>query len=660
MNTGKWIYYHTGEKKRPDSLFGNPSPYFRKEFRTRGDVAAATLSISALGVFKAYINGFAVSDEVLAPGRCDYSKRIPVVEYDVTELIKNENAIGVVCADGWAVGSIPFGESYRRNCYSDEIYLCASVCIEYTDGEKLFINTDRSWKTCSGEVRCSSVYFGETVDKNYSTNGFSEFGFDDSSWSNASEDLYSKSYLFEKSEHVPIKAMSLIKPVKTENKSNGYVFDFGKEICGNIRFKAFGKKNSRIDIFYSNIESFDENSQNKDTFIFSGDGEEEFAPLFSVHNFHFAKVASTESLDEVFAAEISADIERTGDFYCSDNRLTEMFINSYRMSKRSFLSVPEKNGAGFVSSEKQLFDLYTFDSSDFYKKYLSDIEDAQESNGFISSTVPVMKYGYRKLGGEFAYDNPIKMVYNHFMMCGNSQILTRSIHMCKKACEYIENNFDDLLLLASCFMYMSAICGIIGDYDGRMYREKLTAVKMEFRKQFIDGHTKNDTQRDYIEGYITGILTADEIRQPLLNTVKREDDIHPELLKVLCEIGESKTAYELLCKNPKDFAGYSFMSWLYSGILGIKPADSADGAGFKKVIIEPAIDLSDHIRKAGGSIITPYGKISVYWEKNEDVYTCCLTVPFEIDATCRFSGFKVINQKCSRETYVFAMRKVIR
>ena len=76
--------------------------------------------------------------------------------------------------------------------------------------------------------------------------------------------------------------------------------------------------------------------------------------------------------------------------------------------------------------------------------------------------------------------------------------------------------------------------------------------------------------------------------------------------------------------------------------------------------IEPSMDLSDNIRKAGGSIVTPFGKISVYWEKNDDIYTCCLTVPFEIDATVRFSGFKVINQKCSRETYVFSMRKVIR
>ena len=178
MNTGKWIYYHTGDKKRPDSIEGNPSPYFRKEFRVRGKVLNATLSVATVGVFKAFLNGINVSDEYFSSGRCDFNKRIPVFHYDVTELLKDENAIGIICGDGWAIGSMPFFESVRRNCFSDEIYLWASLKISYEDGAEVYINTDNTWKVSSGKIRYSSMYFGECVDSNFDlTDGFSEFGF---------------------------------------------------------------------------------------------------------------------------------------------------------------------------------------------------------------------------------------------------------------------------------------------------------------------------------------------------------------------------------------------------------------------------------------------------------------------------------------------------
>ena len=70
----KWIMYNTGEYKSADDKYGNPSPYFRKEFVTKKAVKSAQLLISALGVFKVYLNGKAVSDDYLSPGWVDYFK----------------------------------------------------------------------------------------------------------------------------------------------------------------------------------------------------------------------------------------------------------------------------------------------------------------------------------------------------------------------------------------------------------------------------------------------------------------------------------------------------------------------------------------------------------------------------------------------------------
>ena len=49
---------------------------FLKEFSLNGRVAEATLDITALGVFEAYINGKKAGCDVLCPGWTSYAKRL--------------------------------------------------------------------------------------------------------------------------------------------------------------------------------------------------------------------------------------------------------------------------------------------------------------------------------------------------------------------------------------------------------------------------------------------------------------------------------------------------------------------------------------------------------------------------------------------------------
>ena len=63
----KWITYKIGGYKSADDKYGNPSPYFRHKFSLKGNIKKATLFASALGIFKIYLNGKAVSDDYLSP-----------------------------------------------------------------------------------------------------------------------------------------------------------------------------------------------------------------------------------------------------------------------------------------------------------------------------------------------------------------------------------------------------------------------------------------------------------------------------------------------------------------------------------------------------------------------------------------------------------------
>ena len=83
----KWITYQTGDYKDMHAKYGNPSPYFRKNFICREKPVKATLQMSALGVYMAYINGKGVAEDYLSPGWVDYAKKLPLVTYDVTHLL---------------------------------------------------------------------------------------------------------------------------------------------------------------------------------------------------------------------------------------------------------------------------------------------------------------------------------------------------------------------------------------------------------------------------------------------------------------------------------------------------------------------------------------------------------------------------------------------
>ena len=153
----KWIYYTTGEYKSADDKYGNPSPYFRKTFKIDGKVKKATLFASALGVFKIYINGQEVMNDYLSPGWVNYRKKLPFMQYDVTNMLCEKNAIGAVLGDGWAVGHLGSDYAFKRNGYSDRIEFTAILRIEYEDGRQEEIATDESWRASSGAILRSDI-----------------------------------------------------------------------------------------------------------------------------------------------------------------------------------------------------------------------------------------------------------------------------------------------------------------------------------------------------------------------------------------------------------------------------------------------------------------------------------------------------------------------
>lgn len=124
--TARWI----GQGFPDDSM--QACPMFRREFPVRKKIAAATLYLTAQGLYEAEINGRRVGDACLTPGWTAYKTRLQYQVYDVTGQVKQgANAIGVTLANGWFRGAIGWIEN--RNFYGKELALLCQLELEYAE-----------------------------------------------------------------------------------------------------------------------------------------------------------------------------------------------------------------------------------------------------------------------------------------------------------------------------------------------------------------------------------------------------------------------------------------------------------------------------------------------------------------------------------------------
>jgi len=121
-----------------------PPPYLRRTFSVDKPIERATVYASALGLYELHINGQRVGKDFFTPGWTDYTKRVYYQTYDVANLLTpGNNAIGAVLADGWYAGYLGFGK--KREHYGSEPRLFAQLEVEYTDGSRQTVVTDKSW-----------------------------------------------------------------------------------------------------------------------------------------------------------------------------------------------------------------------------------------------------------------------------------------------------------------------------------------------------------------------------------------------------------------------------------------------------------------------------------------------------------------------------------
>ena len=423
----------TGKDSTIFTLYGmpnpkyDPSPLFRKEFSLSEKVKSASLYICGLGYYEAFLNGKKVGDHVLDPAWTNFDQRSFYVTYDVTtQLNKGNNVIGVmlgrgqynpICNDIWGLS---------KSSWIDQPKVIVLLNIEYSDGIKKTVITDKSWKTSGGPVVYDDTRHGELYDARLEQKGWSTSSFDDSEWKNVS--VVTWNARLESQMMPPIRCFTPILPVKTYSKGEGItVYDIGKNIAGWARVQVRGVSGAKVLVEYTEMPSDSElvsnltpsrfkytikdknyasfydkclNVRQQNGYILNGEGEETFECHFSYKGFQFIRITADKGviIDEVEGIPVHTDVEVAGNFTCSNPLINQIQQNSVNSLLNNYYGIAtdcphrEKQGwtaDNYISAEAAM---YNFKMATFYSKWLTDLAGTQSEAGGLGTVAPATNY----------------------------------------------------------------------------------------------------------------------------------------------------------------------------------------------------------------------------------------------------------------------------
>ena len=462
---GKWLCADGFEHLVPA-----PAPYFRRSFRLSRPLRQALLFSTAKGLLELTVNGKRVDDHDFLPGWSDFRRHLQYTAYDVTNLLQDgENLLGAILGDGWYVTSFP---GYRRNVYGMVPSFKLQLELEYDDGSRERVVTDRSWRWSYGPILSSDIYEGESYDGRREMDGWLDCGFDDSAWKEpvelpSGEDLEKTLYVRKKMPGV-VRKMVLEPIEKREPTAGVWIYDFGRVITGRVRLTCDAHPNAeglQAHISYAEVLNPDgslynvnfRNALNRDSCVVRA-GQNVWESRFTFHGFRYVQLENLPIQEfgvkniQLQAVVLTSDLADTGTFSCGFQPLNQLAENIRSSMRGNLLEVPmdcpqRDERLGWTGDTLYFFQtaMRLADGMLFFRKYLQDLRFAQRDDGAISSVAPVIP-GF--LCGSPGYADALPIItWGLFLQSGDVTILEENYEAIRRHLEYELAKSEDLRLV---------------------------------------------------------------------------------------------------------------------------------------------------------------------------------------------------------------------
>ncbi len=430
---------------------GDVPPVFRKEFNIQDKIVKAELTVTAMGIYEAEINGVRVGKDLFAPGWTEYKKRLQYQTYDVTELFKSgDNVLDITVANGWCIGEVSY--EGRRNLWGTHPELIAALEIETSDGETMILYSDEDWQVGKGPVRMSEFFAGEDYDARIGKSEFAPPVITERGYDNL---IPQEGPPVRVTETLEVKDLIITPKGET-------VLDFGQNMSGIIEFEITAKSGDEIEISHAEILDAQGNFYNENYRTAAAkinyickDGAQTYRPHFMFQGFRYIRldkwptpVKSIEDVKSIRAHVVHSDMERTGFFECSDSEVNKLFSNIIWGQRDNFLEVPtdcpQRNERCGWTGDAQVFirtASYNYNVEKFFTKWLNDLKASQMPNGAVPLVIPDVVYD--KEPASAWSDAAVICPWQLYVTYGNPEILRNQFDSMKNWVEYIRAQGDN-------------------------------------------------------------------------------------------------------------------------------------------------------------------------------------------------------------------------
>ncbi|MCH5315782.1 MAG: family 78 glycoside hydrolase catalytic domain [Eubacterium sp.] len=589
-----------------------PAPIFKKIVLISSSIQKAEITVCGLGFYELYLNGENITKGRLSPYITNSNQVIYYDNYDITELLKEENDFEFLLGNGMQNALGGFIWDFEKTEFRSAPKLAFAIEIIYSNGKKEIIEADETVMVAESNILSDDIRLGEIYDANKN----------EREWKNATvTDTPNGEKVLSIAK--PILPREDLKPVEIFKEDNAFIYDFGINTAGVCRLSVNAEKGQKIKLtfceilkngkFFVDTTTFDHSKNiyyQSDTYICK-DGYNEWTPTFTYHGFRYVKVEGiTEeqaTKDLLTYVVFNTDLGKKGEFVCDNetiNTLHKMTLNSTLSSFHHFpTDCPqrEKNGWTADAALSSSHTLLYFEPTDNYKQWLISICKSQNEDGALPGIVPTWGWGF-EWGNGPAWDSVlVELPYqiwqkrndiSAFEICKDIIIrYVKYLETRKNDKELLEIGLGDwcapanprkapLILTDSIEAFDIAnkaakMFNVIGDIEPAEYcADFARRIRASIREHLFDKDTcifAGGSQTSQAMGIYYGIINEDEKNKAFdyLLDVIRQDDYHigcgvlggRVLFHVLAENGEIDTALKILT-NP---TAPSYMQWVLEG-----------------------------------------------------------------------------------------------
>lgn len=379
-----------------DKGVGEPASFVAKSFVLPEVGGDETLFISALGLYRCFINGSRVGEDLLTPGWTSYDKRLAYQVYPVAEfLVAGENRIEIWLADGWYRSQLMWGKHAIYDAWGDKIAAIAELRTSANAGAAAVVKTDASWKSGALPILKSGIYFGEIYDARL-----------EELTESAGVDIldFDRSVLVAQETECVRELEPLQVRDSWDDEEGRTIYDFGQNCGGYVTFTVEGTEGARLLIEHSEIldQGRFENANYRTAearieYTLKGGGAETYRPYFTFQGYRFARVTieGDARIKHIESIPISSAQTRTGWLSTGHALVNQLVENTVWSQRSNFIDVPtdcpQRDERLGWTGDAQVFagtSCYLFDSHSFWRKWLRDVVADQRESGEIAHVSP--------------------------------------------------------------------------------------------------------------------------------------------------------------------------------------------------------------------------------------------------------------------------------